>query len=121
MITYWNLTDISDHTGVDVNALRQRRARGSLPAPDAMLGVEYGFPGWLPENIKRWWAGKGADDQAADEMLTTDEAAALLGKSSRTLTMWRGAGQGPPFVKFGNRVRYAKPAVDAWLEGGQGA
>ena len=118
MIKYWNFTDVSAFTGVPSVALRQRNFRGTMPAPDAEIG---GLPGWLPKTIEAWWAGKEKDGAAAEEYLTTPEAAQLCAASVRTMQSWRGAGKGPPFVKLGNLVRYRREDIDAWLEGGQGA
>ena len=39
--------------------------------------------------------------------LKTNEAAAVLGLSRRTLECWRTSGGGPSFRKFGRSVRYA--------------
>ena len=40
------------------------------------------------------------------ELLTQDEAAALLHKSQRVLRFWRTAGVGPAYVKLGKTVLY---------------
>lgn len=51
-----------------------------------------------------------------DSLLTTDEAAALVGMKERTLRVWRMKGQGPAYVKLGNgRVRYSRQAIDEWV------
>lgn len=120
MIRYWNFTDIAAHTGVPSVALRQRQNRGTFPAPDATIGAQ---PGWLPETIKTWWAAKSGEEDRAVGMLTTNEAAALLDISPRTLASWRAgdSARGPEPVKINNLVRYRRADVDAWLEGGQGA
>lgn len=47
--------------------------------------------------------------------LTTDGVAAMLSLSTITLKTWRRLGKGPPFVYVGDRVRYQRAAVDAWL------
>ncbi|MDE0371073.1 MAG: helix-turn-helix domain-containing protein [Rhodospirillales bacterium] len=41
-------------------------------------------------------------------------AAAYLGLSPRTLDGYRVNGDGPAFHRFGNRVRYHRPDLDAW-------
>ena len=46
--------------------------------------------------------------------MSTREAAALLGLSPRTLDRYRVNGEGPPFHRFGNRVRYLRTDVEAW-------
>ena len=44
----------------------------------------------------------------------TRRAADYLGLSPRTLDGYRVSGEGPAFHRFGNRVRYHRPALDAW-------
>ena len=48
--------------------------------------------------------------------LSTREASAFLGLSPRTLDRYRVTGEGPPFFKFGSRVRYLKGDVEAWAQ-----
>ncbi|MCT3000393.1 DNA-binding protein [Propionibacterium freudenreichii] len=43
------------------------------------------------------------------------EIAAYLKVSESTLSRWRSAGQGPPFLRLGGIARYRIDAVDAWL------
>lgn len=51
----------------------------------------------------------------ADEMLTTEQAAAYLGYAPQTLTDKRWRGDGPPFLKLSrNCVRYSKAALIEW-------
>lgn len=51
------------------------------------------------------------------ELLTTAEAAARCRLSPRTLEKYRlTPGQGPPFVRKGNAVRYRPDDLDAWIE-----
>jgi hypothetical protein len=47
---------------------------------------------------------------ALDDWMTEAEAAASIGKSVRTLRVWRCKGIGPPYAFFGRTVRYRKPA-----------
>jgi len=54
---------------------------------------------------------------ANPEFLTTDEAAALLRLSPRTLEKQRVLGGGPRFRKFGARVVYAAVDLRAWADG----
>ncbi len=49
-------------------------------------------------------------------LMDTDETADYLKLSAKTLRNWRSDGDGPPYVKFGNRVRYDRRKVDSWLE-----
>jgi len=53
-----------------------------------------------------------------DTLLTTEEAAALLGLKPRTLAKWRmDESIGLAFTRVGPRaIRYRKAAVDAFLE-----
>ena len=53
---------------------------------------------------------------AKPEFLTTDEAAALLRLSPRTLEKLRVLGGGPRFRKFGARVVYALADLRAWAD-----
>jgi excisionase family DNA binding protein len=50
--------------------------------------------------------------------MSTREVAALLGLSDKTLANWRCSeeGRGPPFHKFGGRVRYKRSEVLAWID-----
>ena len=45
----------------------------------------------------------------------TDEAAAFLRISPRTLGSWRSRGMGPTYVKVGRRVVYLQRDIVAWL------
>ena len=53
---------------------------------------------------------------AKPEFLTTDEAAALLRLSPRTLEKQRVLGGGPRFRKFGARVVYALADLRTWAD-----
>jgi transposase len=46
-----------------------------------------------------------------DEWLSEREAAAEIGKSTRTLRVWRRKRIGPPYTMFGRTVKYRKPAL----------
>jgi integrase len=50
-----------------------------------------------------------------DAVLTADEAARLLKLSPRTLEKWRSEGVGPPVVRMGRRVAYARRDLIRWL------
>ena len=52
-------------------------------------------------------------------LLTTDEAAAYLRLSPRTLERYRVTGEGPAYVKLGRRVFYEEQALDDWLDLGR--
>ena len=51
-----------------------------------------------------------------DGRLDCKNAAKYLGKSSKTLDMWRCKGEGPKWIKRG-RVFYFLEDLDAWLQG----
>lgn len=54
------------------------------------------------------------------DLLTNEEAAAMLGIKPNTLEIWRTKGKGPQFVKMGKQkqapIRYLRPKIFAWLE-----
>ncbi|WP_042059771.1 helix-turn-helix transcriptional regulator, partial [Acidomonas methanolica] len=50
------------------------------------------------------------------DYLRTTEVAELLGLSPRTLEKYRCIGEGPAFLKLGQRVLYARSDVEAWLQ-----
>lgn len=52
------------------------------------------------------------------ESLTPQQAAEFLGVSTRTLQRWRTSGEGPRFTQRRQVVRYARRALEEWLEGG---
>ncbi len=53
---------------------------------------------------------------ASRELLTSDEAAAVLDLSPGTLSVWRSTGRYClPFVKVGRNVRYRRSDLQAWL------
>jgi excisionase family DNA binding protein len=56
-------------------------------------------------------------DTIRDEMLTTQQAADLLGVKPGTLEVWRATKRYPlPFVKVGAAVRYRKSALLRFIE-----
>ena len=55
--------------------------------------------------------------QVAPRWLTSEDVAALLDVSPRTVEQWRLLGSGPPYHKFANgRVGYRKAEVLAWAK-----
>lgn len=46
------------------------------------------------------------------DILTTQEAAALLSLSARTLETWRITGNGPRYLKLGRSVRYSRTELE---------
>jgi predicted DNA-binding transcriptional regulator AlpA len=50
-------------------------------------------------------------------LLTTDQAAAIVGLSAATLEDWRWQKLGPPYIKISRScVRYDEAALYAWLK-----
>lgn len=49
-------------------------------------------------------------------LYSPDDAAKLLGMSKQTLAAWRMRGDGPKFLKFGNRIRYSHDKIEEFLE-----
>lgn len=50
-------------------------------------------------------------------LLTPAEAAQYLCLAVGTLANWRWRGDGPPYVRYGHRVRYRQSDLDVWMEG----
>ncbi len=48
-------------------------------------------------------------------LLDSREVAAYLKVSESTLSRWRSAGTGPPFLRLGGIARYRLAAVERWL------
>lgn len=49
-------------------------------------------------------------------LLTQEEAAQYLGTTVGTLNTWRHYGKNPiPYVRWGNRIRYRREDLDAWI------
>ena len=51
-----------------------------------------------------------------DEILTTDEVAALLKVPKATVYRWTSDGSGPPFYKIGRHNRRKRSEVHAWFD-----
>lgn len=50
-------------------------------------------------------------------LMTSNQVAAALALSNKTLAAWRSSGRSPlPFLRLGSRVRYRSEDVLAWLE-----
>jgi excisionase family DNA binding protein len=49
------------------------------------------------------------------DLWTVSEAANALGVSVSSLNKWRTTGEGPPFVRLGQRVRYRPADIECWL------
>lgn len=52
---------------------------------------------------------------ASSPLLHSRDVAAYLKVSESTLSRWRSAGAGPPFIRMSGIARYRIEAVDAWL------
>ena len=51
------------------------------------------------------------------DLLTTEEAAARLGRSASTLVAWRREGRGPAYITFGRRqIRYRPEDIQKYIE-----
>jgi hypothetical protein len=54
-----------------------------------------------------------------DDLLTNEQAAALLGIKPTTLEIWRIRGKSPPFLKLGTSkqapIRYQRSVIVKWL------
>lgn len=61
-------------------------------------------------------AARTTDDSPLGAYLTVAEAAAALRRTPRSLSAWRLARQGPPFVKIGPTILYPKSGLTDWLE-----
>ncbi|MHC8408941.1 helix-turn-helix domain-containing protein [Pseudomonas sp. Hz4] len=50
-------------------------------------------------------------------LMTSNQVAAALALSNKTLAAWRSSGRSPlPFLRLGSRVRYRSEDVLAWLQ-----
>jgi predicted DNA-binding transcriptional regulator AlpA len=56
---------------------------------------------------------------AGEVLLSTKEAARLLGMSKSWLDKRRLNGDGPPYVKLGHSVRYSPAVLQQWMKGQQ--
>ncbi len=56
-------------------------------------------------------------NQSTDSLLTPPEAAAYIGVTKNTLSVWRCVGRyAIPYIKSGRLVKYRKSALDSFLE-----
>ena len=51
-----------------------------------------------------------------DRLLTSEEAARMMGVAVGTLANMRNKGKGPPFIKKGRYVRYWESDIREWAE-----
>lgn len=77
----------------------------------------------LLEHVSKLLASRQAAIAAAQQsgalLVTTGEAATILGVSKRTLEYWRVWGRGPTFRRVGSRVRYDLCDVLEWQAGNE--
>lgn len=52
-----------------------------------------------------------------DGRMDADNASTYLGKSPKTMAMWRIQGKGPRWVKVGGRIYYFRCDLDAFVAG----
>jgi predicted DNA-binding transcriptional regulator AlpA len=63
-----------------------------------------------PNSVLRASRESQGDFDAIDQ----DEAAAIIGKSTKTLQRWRDREYGPPFELDGRYVSYSRASIQAW-------
>lgn len=51
-----------------------------------------------------------------DKYYRTNDPALALIATRGTLSQWRHRGEGPPYVRYGNRVLYRGSELNAWLD-----
>jgi excisionase family DNA binding protein len=54
-----------------------------------------------------------------EPLLTTVQAAHLLSLHPDTLRVWRKRSHGPAWIRVGNRYRYSREAIEAFLSAGK--
>lgn len=64
---------------------------------------------------------QGSNAQDAPDWMSPKELASQIRVSLTTLRTWRLERQGPRWARFGQRVRYSRSDVAAWLEAVGGA
>ena len=51
-----------------------------------------------------------------DRYYRTNDSALAVIATRGTLSQWRHRGEGPPYVRFGNRVLYRGTDLNAWID-----
>ena len=64
MIEYLDSKLVGERVGLAHQTVRQMRARGQMPEPDAMIGRAIG---WLPETIDKWIAARNSGSSSASQ------------------------------------------------------
>lgn len=54
--------------------------------------------------------------EEAQRWFDTKQAAAYIGMSHQSLSLWRSKGEGPAFSKISGTVRYDRQELDAWMD-----
>ena len=67
MIEYLDSKQVGERVGLAHQTVRQMRARGQMPDPDAMIGRAVG---WLPATIDRWQASRKTGGELHGSPLT---------------------------------------------------
>ena len=49
------------------------------------------------------------------DLLTVQQASALIGIPDSTLRYWRSVNQGPPSFKVGSRIMFSRRGIEIWL------
>ena len=64
MIEYLDSRAVGERAGLAHQTVRQMRARGQMPDPDAMIGRAVG---WLPETIDKWITARNSGSSSASQ------------------------------------------------------
>jgi hypothetical protein len=94
------------------------RPRKGIAAAEAPLETERAADSATPAPDQDAGNGRRRDVRLGgvlSELLTEDELAAELNRTTQTVRRWRQAGTGPPFVLIGRFICYRVPAVEAWI------
>lgn len=60
-----------------------------------------------------------SDSRAAPILVTSDEAARIIGIAPKTLVNWRNRGKGPAYVRLGEKhspVMYRVRDLESWID-----
>ncbi len=66
------------------------------------------------------FGGHGMPNYGPNDLLTEQQLADELRKSSATLARWRRTGTGPPWVRIGKSPMYRWSSVEEWLRQREG-
>lgn len=55
------------------------------------------------------------ENRYPDTLLNTSDLAETLSVSESALSIWRSAGEGPPYFKLGGKYKYLKADVISWI------